>query len=630
MIVKIIFYTLVLFLNLLYAETALKIGTENAYKTKMYIRYTLANDLNETPTSLSKSVWKEDKSAFNTIENLDKAYWAKLKLENTTKESKVYYLQSENQFTYHIEFFMLRNGEIVNYREDGVIAKKKERMFNTNHMIFPVILKPSEEVEVYFKILNYNKIDIDFTLVTKEYLLDFYQTYNIVEGIFFGGMLLLFLYNLFLYFLLKFRVYLYYVLYTFWVTVYFVGFFGFMERYFPDYMLMFQMSSGSFFIAMTLFIQTILNLKEQLPKVHKSLNIFMGIFFLLTASYVVCLEAEIFSHAQVIFDFFLLMVPVYVVFIIISTYYLAVYKEDPIAKVYALIWTLVAFFGLLLPIVYLNLLELDFPIDYIFQFVILFEVLCFSFILAYKIKEIEKETLAQQKLLVQQNKLASMGEMISTIAHQWREPLTVINGIVLDVDVDYKESRLTEERLEEHLNNIEEVTAYLSGTIHDFMNFFNNKKTLESFYLSTVFEQSQKLVLISVKEAVLLKYGMENDIKMFGYKSELIQALLIVINNAIEAALKQNKKAQVLIHATEIESRVEITIKDNGRGIDKEMLDDLFMPYFTTKFDRKGRGLGLYILKIIIEQSMYGSVALFNGKEGAVCKIIIPKKLKMN
>ena len=621
--------------SLLQAESTLHIGTEERYVTKKFMHYTLAHDLNETPTSLTNRVWEEDKSSFNSLENLDKAYWAKLSLVNSTNKPKHYYLKSENQFTYYIEFFMVKNSKIVAEQKDGVIVKEKARLFNSNHMIFPVTLAPFESMEVYFKILNYNKIDIDFRLLTQEYLLDFYQTYNIIEGIFFGGMLLLFLYHLFLYFLLKSREYLYYLIYTFWVTMYFMGFFGFMERYFPDYMFLFQISAGSFFIAMVLFIQRILNLKEQLPRIHKILNIFMVVFSLSTVLYVIFLEAKMFLYTQIIFDLFFLTLPFYIFLIIGSTYYLAFYKESHIAKVYALIWTLVAFAGLILPIVYLNILELDFPIDYIFQFVMLFEVLGFSFILAYKIKEMENEKLEQQKLLVQQSRLASMGEMISTIAGQWKKPLSEINGIVLDVDIDYREKQLTQERLDEHLNDIEEVTGYLSKTIHDFMNFFNHNKTLEHFYLSTILEQSRHLSKLDNDHLnSLLLFGTEHanskeflykfkEIEMIGYPSELIQALLIVMNNVAEASLKQAKRAQLLIDISMMDDKVKIRIEDNLGGIDEGILENVFMHNFSTS------GLGLYILKIIIEQNMKGKVELVNGKAGLICTLTIPQNLNI-
>ena len=619
-------YGVIFLLTFLHSET-LKIGMESSYKTKEYIEYTLAEDINETPEVLTQRVWEKHKASFDTFENSDKAYWARVLLKNTTTESKNYYFLSENKFTYHIEYFLVKNDQTVDYQEDGVISKNPSRSFNTSHMIFPLTLAPSEELEVYFKIQNYNKIDIDFALVTKEHLLDFYQTYNIVEGLFFGGMLIMLLYNLFLYFLLKVRTYLYYVFYTFWLTVYFVGFFGFSQRYFPDYTWMFYLSSGSFFIAMTLFVQSILNLKEQLPRIHRVLNIFIGYFIVTTFVNIFCLEIQAFFYAQLLFNLFFIMVPIYGLFIIASTYYLAVYKKDKIARVYALVWSLVALSSMTLPAIYLHIVEVEIPADYILQFIMLFEVLCFSFILAYKIKEIEKEKLEQQKLLVQQSKLASMGEMVSTIAHQWRQPLSEINGIVLDVDVDYRKERLTQKKLERHLNDIEEVTAYLSKTIYDFMNFFNHNKGVESFYLSEVLSQSRKLAFISVGENVLFYNNINENIQMIGYKSELIQALLIVINNAVDACSKEQIPAKIVIRTSVMDEHIRIIIEDNGGGIPEEILEDIYTPYFTTKHESKGTGLGLYILKMIIEQSMQGRVDIVNGDEGAVCKMLIPRNL---
>ena len=619
-------YGVIFLLNFLHSET-LEIATESSYTTKEYISYTLAEDMNETPETLTQRVWQKDKKSFHTFANAEKAYWARLLLQNNTPASKTYYLLAENKFTYHIEYFLLKNGKTIDYQEDGVVSKNPSRSFNTSHMIFPLTLPPFESLEVYFKIQNYNKIDIDFLLLSKAYLLDFYQTYNIIEGLFFGGMLIMLLYNLFLYVLLRIRTYLYYVLYTFWLTVYFVGFFGFSQRYFPDYTWMFYLSSGSFFIAMTLFVQSILNLKKQLPFINKILNFFIGYFILTTLVNIFVIEIEAFFYAQLLFNLFFIMVLIYGIFIMASTYYLAVYKESLIAKVYAVVWSLVAFSSILLPIIYLHITEVNIPADYILQFLMLFEVLCFSFVLAYKIKAIEKEKFTQQKLLIEQTKLASMGEMISSIAHQWRQPLSEINGIALYLDVDYKKKLLTQEKLDGHLNDIEEVTSYLSTTIHDFTNFFNHDKALEHFSLSEILYQSQKLALMSVGKKSLFSHNMHEDLQMVGYKSELIQALLIVINNAIDACNQKGVVAKIVIRTSEKNAYVNIMIEDNGGGIDTAILEDIYTPYFTTKQESKGTGLGLYILKMIIEQSMQGNVEMLNGKEGAICKISIPKYL---
>jgi signal transduction histidine kinase len=623
---KLFLFTFLFFFTFLHSKT-LEVGTEEFYKTKDYMLYTLAEDINETLDSLLSKEWFDNKKTFNIPANASKAYWAKLKLKNIATQPIIYYLKSENQFTYHIIYYLLKEGKVVERIEDGVISKNPKREFNVNHMIFPLSLASGEEAEVFFKIQNYNKIDIDFSLVTKEYLLDFYQTYNLLEGLFFGGMLMMMFYNLFLYFLLKFRAYLYYVLYTFWLTVYFAGLFGFSQRYFAGYTWIFYISSGAFFVSMTLFIQAILNLKEQLPKINKILNYFMIYFIVATLINIIVLEFEQFFYAQVLFNLFFMLVPLYVTLVILVTYYLAYFKKDSVARIYSWVWTIVSFVGLLLPLVYLNIIETDIPSDYIFQFLILFEVLCFSFILAYKIKIIQKEQSEQQVLLVEQSKLASMGEMISTIAHQWRQPLSEINGVVLKMDIDYRKEKLTEEKFNNHLNDIERITSYLSKTIHDFMNLFSHKKELEEFLLRDALKSSKRLASLFIKEKITFSNINNINIKMVGYQSELIQALLIVIHNSIDAARSKKKLAVIIIDIKEIDNNIHINIEDNGGGISEKILKDIFNPYFTTKHESQGTGLGLYILKMIIEESMSGTVKIFNKNKGVNCKIVIPKKL---
>jgi len=622
--VKKIVLFIFLLVNVAYPKT-LEVDSLPYYKTNSYIEYTIAHENKEKLEELNAQKWEKNKKSFNTFENANRAYWSRIKIKNLSSTKKQYYLKSENQFTYHIEFFLIQNGKVVDYIEDGVISKNRNREFNTNHMIFPVTIKANETIEVLFKIKNYNKINIDFDLVTKEYLLDYYQTYNIIEGLFFGGMLLMMLYNLFLYFLLKFKAYFYYVTYVFWLTVYFIGLFGFSQRYFEDYTWIFYISSGAFFVSLTLFVQSILNLKEALPKINKVLNIFILYFIIATVTNIVVLEMEIFMYAQILFSLFFTFVPIFIGLIITSTYYLAYFKKDNIAKFYSIIWSIIAFIGLLLPLEYLNIVTLDIPSDYIFQFLTLFEVLCFSFILAYKIKIIEHEKREQEKFLVQQNKLASMGEMISIIAHQWRQPLSEINGVILNMDLDYKKKRLSSKCLNAHLDNLEMTTEYMSNTIDDFIDFFKPNKKREHLIISDVVNAALNLITITNKNSMNIIYNQNEPIYFLSYKSELIQALLIVINNSIDACISNSiNQPKIIIETQTLNKYLNIIIIDNGSGISSDILDKIYDPYFTTKHRSKGTGLGLYILKMIIEQTMQGKIEISSFNCGTKCNISIP------
>lgn len=251
----------------------------------------------------------------------------------------------------------------------------------------------------------------------------------------------------------------------------------------------------------------------------------------------------------------------------------------------------------------------------------------FLVMLAYHARMINNEKQEQEKVLIRQSKLASMGEMITLIAHQWRQPLSVINGIVLNMDIDYRKEILDSAKLEEHLNKIEETTAHLSQTINDFTDFFSKNKNSETFYIDDVVVQTKQLSLISNHKNIELIYQKEEHVEIRGYKSELIQSLLILINNAIYACHKNlslTKQGQIKITTYKIQSNLYISIEDNGGGIEAKNLKKIFNPYFTTKAKPHGTGLGLYILKLIVEDSMNGKLSVKNSKDGALFTIQIP------
>ena len=248
-------------------------------------------------------------------------------------------------------------------------------------------------------------------------------------------------------------------------------------------------------------------------------------------------------------------------------------------------------------------------------------------ILIYHANIRNKEKRMQEKILIRQSKLASMGEMISLIAHQWRQPLSSINGIVLNIDIDHRKEILHTQRLDEHLNKIEETTAYLSKTINDFTDFFSKTKNTEQFYSTDIILQAQQLSPISHDENIYIHYNEKNPIKIIGYKSELLQSLIIVLNNAIYACKKNlphTGQGKIVIKTQRVKDNVFITIEDNGGGVENKNLKQIFNPYFTTKKKPHGTGLGLYILKLIVEESLNGKVSLINGREGAIFTIEIP------
>jgi signal transduction histidine kinase len=231
-----------------------------------------------------------------------------------------------------------------------------------------------------------------------------------------------------------------------------------------------------------------------------------------------------------------------------------------------------------------------------------------------------------QELLFQQSKMASMGEMIGNIAHQWRQPLNALSALNVGLAMKYSTGKLTSNDVTIFKEKSNYLIQRMSDTINDFRNFFYPNKSVESFRVNEAIEDAINFI----KSA----YGV-NNIKIINYTScklqinnhrnELIQVLLNIFNNSKDAIKEFNSKnGVVLIDVIILEESLKITIQDNGGGIDQGIIDRVFEPYFTTKFKDDGTGIGLYMSKMIVEESMGGRLKLENRENGVLTTIILP------
>jgi len=241
-------------------------------------------------------------------------------------------------------------------------------------------------------------------------------------------------------------------------------------------------------------------------------------------------------------------------------------------------------------------------------------------------KEIDKNT-KQQVIIMQQSKLAQMGEMIENIAHQWRQPLAQINSSVLLLDVLLERNNKKDDMVEEKLLEIESLTAYMSKTINDFKNFFNPNKSKTNFTIEEAINRSCEILKGSLKiHNIKVNNNVPKDLQCYSYVEELQQVLLTIFNNAIDVLVSNKIENGVIsINSFQKDKDIIITIQDNGLGIDKKHIDKIFDPYFTTKHKSQGTGLGLYMAKMIIENGLKGVLEVENKNGGACFIIQIPQ-----
>ena len=237
--------------------------------------------------------------------------------------------------------------------------------------------------------------------------------------------------------------------------------------------------------------------------------------------------------------------------------------------------------------------------------------------------ELEKR-LAQEQMLLQQCRMASMGEMIDAIAHQWRQPLMHINAILMNIDRSIETNRHNPTAVIEQVEEMSRLTAYMSTTIEDFRHLFKKNKQTHRFTLRDAIDQALTVMRNRLKHTDITVHD-HYDRPVTLNRGEFFQVILILLANALEALQHTNRDdARITLRTQGDDDSLLLTIEDNAGGIADETLPHIFEPYFSTKENQGGSGLGLYIAKIIVEQNMRGTLQASNTSEGACFCVRIP------
>ena len=264
-------------------------------------------------------------------------------------------------------------------------------------------------------------------------------------------------------------------------------------------------------------------------------------------------------------------------------------------------------------------------------------VIVASFILAHFLAKIPKklfdELELQQHMLIQQSKLSAMGEMISMLAHQWRQPLNAVSVLMQEIEIKRSMKILSDEDFDVISQNIHKILNHMSKTIDDFRDFFKPSKLKKKFNIQEAIVASANILEMQFeKDKIVFSMDEKRDksVECFsfeGYESEFKQVMINLINNAIEAyqenASIEKRFIKVTVYCDVNDIKVEIY--DNAGGIDPKVLKTLFEPYSSTKLEKNGSGLGLYMSKMIIEKNMDGTISATNKEGGALFVIHLHK-----
>jgi len=241
------------------------------------------------------------------------------------------------------------------------------------------------------------------------------------------------------------------------------------------------------------------------------------------------------------------------------------------------------------------------------------------------VQEVEKNR-AKDRIMAHQARLAAMGEMLSNIAHQWRQPLNNIALYIQNLQIEFEKGVLTATSCREYVEECIKFLIYMSRTIDNFSALYQPDYDRQLFDLYHTVSETISLVREELEShGITIKLVKECDLTINGYKKEFSQVLLNIIHNAKEAIMSRQPAVPfVEIVCSHKGKSALVTIKDNGGGIPSELMDKIFDPYFTTKFQSQGVGMGLYMSKMVIEKHMGGRIYARNSSSGAEVTIELP------
>ena len=240
-------------------------------------------------------------------------------------------------------------------------------------------------------------------------------------------------------------------------------------------------------------------------------------------------------------------------------------------------------------------------------------------------EEVSRNRETEQQML-HQSRLAQMGEMISMIAHQWRQPLSAISATAIDLSMKLMLERYDRELFKMKIANISEFAQHLSKTIDDFRDFYKSNKEKRSIAVTELFTGALNIIGISLQNrGIELETDFASEAELYTYPNELKQVTLNLIKNAEDVLLEKKMPAPCIsLRTYEADGEACLEVRDNGGGIPEDVIGRIFEPYFTTKENANGTGLGLYMSKIIVEEHCGGRLRAENVEGGARFTVAIP------
>ena len=643
------FLFLILFFNtLIFADNVITINTKDSYSIGKSVAYFIDRSNKTTLQEVqSKHFTNYNKEIIN-FSFLQPTYWFTFKLKYDQDQiAKKWWLYIDYPHLDFVSLYILNeNNETIFHQKGGDLELIAKEQLRHNNLLFSL---PKSSVEVYtyyLRVETSGSVLLPLQIISNSKLLEESNFAKILSGLYYGILMILILYTLVTFLATKEKVYGFYILFILSYGLWQLSYDGLGILYFwgDSYWMrekatVFFIFTSTFFLL--LFSKTLLKAKLHMPRYNR--------FLLEPLTYI----AIIGIVASVVLPYKYIIVLGSLLSIIVSVSLfiggLIVLKKDYYSiRLFVLGWTIFLTATVLFVLSKFNFIDGYIVMQYGQQIGSAIELTLFSGALMQhfnnlkneytkKLKDHNKnleEMVAQalqkerqnDQILIEQSKLASMGEMIEQIAHQWRQPLNNIGLINQDFYFKKELNKLQEEDYKRLHTLIDTNISYMSDTIDDFRNYYTRNQAKEIYDLHDAIGTILHIVEATFKHyRIKISLDIEKNIYVYNIKNELFQVFLNILNNAKDVLLSQGiTDKKITIRLNKNRDFAFVKIEDNGGGVSEKIISKIFKPYFTTKSQKNGTGIGLYMSKEIIEKNMSGTLEVENINEGCCFSIQLP------
>ncbi|MEA2099368.1 MAG: sensor histidine kinase [Campylobacterota bacterium] len=559
------------------------------------------------------------KSNFGFNESI---FWIKVKVFNNSTIDSKKVLSFPYTLLDYIDIYELKDNKLIKKREMGDLREYVNDGFFSEPSFF-VNLQANEKKTFIFKVQTQGSMNIDLKILDYDSYIKDGVIKSQILMFYFGAVLIMLMYNFILYLYIRDKSYLYYIFFHFDYMLFTLAYSGLAFSYFwssipflNNFAVPFFMSIGS--TLAVVFAIDFLHIKANSKKIYKPL-LMLAYFNVIATILIFILSYRLATLIVTLLSLFSVIV------ILGSSAYSYYISKNPNAKFFALAWGFLLLGIFTVNAKNLGLLPVNIFTTYAAFIGAFIELTLLSSALAYRYK-LQNERIAQKDIaLIRQSRHASMGEMIANIAHQWRQPLHRINLSLSVIDSVLQRDEVDKRVIDKKLKSSQENLQYMSNTIEDFTSYFRPDKFKENFRILEIVDNA-KILLESRLKNIVIKIVKKNDDLVSGFRNEYLQVVLVILNNAIDNFVEKDiQNREIILSINSNTKYIWLDISDSGGGIKEENLEKVFDPYYTTKFKEMGTGIGLYMAKLLITESMHGELSALNSKDGANFRIKIER-----